>query len=493
MLCKRRSVKADSSMPRPHRIARHFVIDALLPSVFLAVAFSHAWASETSSPRNALVIGNAKYEPSIGKLRNPDKDAKAVALTLRSLDFSVTEKYDLSRDQLIRAVDEFRKSIRGSEVALLYFAGHGISVNGANYLIPIRSGFNPDGADPVSLRMLAETRLFNAEQAVADMNAGGARCNLIILDACRNTPIARTGYSRGIADNKGLAEMIPPAGSLIAFSTDAGQIAFDGDGSNGLYTEELLKNLRTKGLTIEQVFKRTRAGVMERSNGGQIPAEYSRLVGDDIFLAGRETSLAAPTKDTQASPLPEPIDLAKWAADGRSRDCIRGLQALAQSNGPGEYSLAPIEALLERAKMDLKEAVSPSSRVVTAEWICESVQNLLPECLPKDHPRFTELCAKAHNRRGDALLLLGKPEAALEEFDVAVPLAPKDAYILYNRGRAHLSLGNREAARADFLSAGNPNFEQPKARSLALQAIAQLDSSPEKLPDDTTVRVENTH
>ncbi len=138
------------------------------------------------------MIGNARYEPAVGKLRNTDNDAKAVAGTLRALGFAVIEKHNVTRDQLLRLVDEFQKTLPGAQIAVFYYAGHGISVDGANYLIPLKSGFNPQGAERTTLRMLAETHLFNAEQAVADMNAGGARCNLVILDACRNTPIART-------------------------------------------------------------------------------------------------------------------------------------------------------------------------------------------------------------------------------------------------------------------------------------------------------------
>lgn len=419
-----------------------------------------------------MVIGNAKYEPSVGKLRNPDCDAKEVAKTLRALGFAVVEKHDLSRGQLAEGIDDFRKVISGAEVALFYFAGHGISVGGANYLVPVRSGFNPDGADPTSLRMLAETRLFNAEQAVADMASGGARCNLVILDACRSTPIARSGYTRAAAGGTGLAEMAPPAGSLIAFSTDAGQVAFDGDGANGLYTEELLKNLRTRGITIEQVFKRTREGVMERSSGSQIPAEYSRLVGDDIFLAGHET---ASVRGEGPARHPEPADLARWAADGRSRDCLEALAELAESNGPGEYALAPLDALLERAKIDLKDAAPASRRVAVTEAVCAEVKEILPGCLPENHPRFSEFAAKARNRRGDALLLLDRPGEALEEFGAAAQLDPGDAYILYNRGRAHLALADKESARADFRAASDPKFDQPKARALALRAISEID------------------
>ena len=185
--------------------------------------------------RIALVIGNDRYESSVGSLRNSGNDAKAVAKALRSLGFSVTERHNLKRELLLQSVDEFRKSLAGAEVALFYYAGHGISINGANYLIPIDSGFNPVGADSASLRMLAETHLFNVEQAVVDMTSGGAKCNLAILDACRTTRLA-INRDRDINNHGTLVEMTSPTGSLIAFSTDSGHSALDGDGRNGLYT-----------------------------------------------------------------------------------------------------------------------------------------------------------------------------------------------------------------------------------------------------------------
>lgn len=441
----------------------------------LAVTVSALHGAPEAKQRTALVIGNARYEQSVGALHNTDNDAKAIAQTLRGLGFAVIERHDLTRDQLLRAVEDFRKTLPGSEVALFYYAGHGISISGSNYLIPLKSGFHPDVTDEVTLRMLAETRLFNAEQAVADMSAAGARCNLVILDACRNTPLNRTIRNRSVTGRGGLSEMTPPAGSLIAFATDAGQVAFDGDGSNGLYTEELLKNLRTPGLTIEQVFKRTRAGVLARSRGGQIPAEYSRLVGDDIYLAG--SAAPAPVSSRPPEPLEtvtDPARLTKLAAEGKSTECLKGLEALAAAGGSGDSALPVLEALLERVKEDLKQAASPSPKVILAAETCASVLRLLPECLPPDHARANPLAAKAHNRRGDALLLLGHPEDALKEFDAALPLDPADAYILYNRGRAHLALDQRDEARADFSAASSDKFAQTNAKTLARQALAEM-------------------
>ncbi len=438
---------------------------------FMLVVFAiPADAASKSSTRTALVIGNAKYEAAVGPLRNTSNDAKAVAQTLRDLGFAVIEKHNVTRDQLLRAVMEFRATLSNAEVGLFYYAGHGIAVAGSNYLLPIKSGYTPEGADDVTLRMLAETKLFNVEQAVADMKSSGARCNLVILDACRTTAVARTGRTRDATNPGGLTEMKPPAGSLIAFATDAGQTALDGDGANGLYTEELLKHLRTPGLTIEQVFKRTRAGVLERSEGGQIPAEYSRLVGEDIFLAGPAAS---------SPPMSVPVqltleDITKLAVAGKASECVTSLKQHAQANGAGDFAVLPLETLLEQVKEDLKDATTASPEVETAATTCELVIDALRDCLPPDHAKKANLTAKALNRHGDALLLLGRADEALDAYNAAIPLTPDDSYPIYNRARAHLALGNTAEAKAGFTAASNTKFNQPKARKLAEEALAKL-------------------
>lgn len=446
-------------------------------AAFLAVLGGESL--EAANPRTALVIGNTRYEAAAGPLKNSGNDAKAIAQALRGLGFAVIERRDLDRDAFLRAVEDFRKTLPGSEVALFYYAGHGISVAGSNYLVPLRSGFEPRGTDLAGLRMQAETRLFNAEQIVADMSAGGAGCNLVILDACRNTPLARLDdRSRSWTTQSGLAEMTPPAGSLIAFAADSGQTAFDGDGANGLYTEELLKYLQTPGLTIEQVFKRTRAGVVRRSGGGQLPAEYSRLIGEDIYLAGppesiqaslAESSLEKPTKEIV--PLEE---ISRLAETGEIDACAEALRQRGRDIGPGEYAVAPLNLLLEGAKENLKSADSASSRVVLALMACEAVLDVLPKTVLPTASERASLIATAQNRRGDALLLLGRNDEALEAFNAALPLAPNDAYVLYNRGRAYQALGNLDAARNDFSAAMAEKFEQPKARELAKTALETL-------------------
>ncbi|SKB04765.1 Tetratricopeptide repeat-containing protein [Prosthecobacter debontii] len=433
--------------------------------------------SAESPLRTALVIGNARYDQQAGPLRNTVNDSKAVAKALQELGFTVIEKHDLKRDDLLKAMLSFRQTLSEAEVALFYYAGHGIEVSGANYLIPLKSGYSPEGADDVTLRMLAETRLFNVEQAVADMCSGGARCNLIILDACRTTALARTGRTRDANDRGGLVEMKPPAGSLIAFATDAGQTALDGEGAHGLYTEELLRHMKIPGLTIEQVFKRTRAAVLERSEGGQIPAEYSRLIGEDIYLAGQALASEAPSPPMVKAEPVEPPTLAQimqLATNRMTEECLDALESLAETKGPGDYAEAPLALVLDQVKDDLKDAKEPSEKIDEAATTCAHLLRILPACLPPNHERYKSIAAKAHNRHGDALIILDQSQEAIASLDAAFALTPEDAYILYNRGRAYAILGQIEAARADFEAASDLKLNQPKARQLAQSALKEL-------------------
>ena len=426
----------------------------LLLLLFLSIITAHS-----AEPRIALIIGNSRYETAVGPLRNTVNDGKAMAKTLRTLGFTVIEEYNVTRDELMKAVIKFRTKLPGASVGLFYFAGHGISVAGANYLLPVKSGYSPESVTDSGLRLLAETKLFNAEQVVAEMSNSGAACNLVILDACRTTPIARNPAARDTTKT-GLVEMNPPAGSLIAFATDAGHAASDGDGANGLYTEELITHLITPGLTVEQVFKRTRAAVLARSEGKQIPAEYSRLIGEDIFLAGEAPHIPK----GQPIPVPTLAKLNKLAATGDTARCVEALRRFTRKNGP--TATAPIATLLDHIKEQLRDPKN-AEPALTA---CDLILDAIPESLPPAHP----LTAKAHSRRGDALLALTRPEEALAAFQAALALTPDDAYLHYNRGRTYLALDRKEEARADFTKAAEAKPKQPGARKLALEALAGM-------------------
>lgn len=437
----------------------------------------HAFGDETAGTRRvALVIGNRRYEPSVGPLRNSVRDAVAMAKALRSIGFTVIEKHDVTRDELLAALLQFRGKLAGAQVGLFYFAGHGISVAGANYLLPVKSGYSPEAPSATDRRLLAETKLFNAEQAVADMSSAGAGCNLIILDACRSTPVARDPLSRAGTPGGGLVEMNPPAGSLVAFATDAGMAANDGSWANGLYTEELIKNLLFPGINIEQVFKRTRAGVMDRSGGAQIPAEYSRLVGEDIYLVGppisKTTSAALPKAGAPAElTLP---GIQKLAAAGDATACVESLRQYTVANGIDAHADGPLATLLDLVKESLRNPLTARQNAASALETCDLVLEALADCVTADHPQRIVLMAKAYNRRGDAQLLLAHPEDALDSFDSAKNLDPNDGFILYNRGCALLALDQKEEARVQFTAVTEAKFKRSEASRLAKKALLEM-------------------
>ena len=218
----------------------------------------------------ALVIGNSSYLQ--GYLKNPVNDARAISQILKAKGFDVILKENVAnKDDMKRAVREFGAKIQNGGVGLFYYAGHGVQVNGINYLIPVRAQIN--------IEEEIEYESLDVGFVLAQMEAARNRMNIVILDACRNNPFARSFRSA----DRGLATINAPTGTLIAYATAPGSVASDGSGENGLYTEMLLKHIEKPGLKIEEVFKNVRAEVLQFSNGAQIPWESSSLVGDFYF------------------------------------------------------------------------------------------------------------------------------------------------------------------------------------------------------------------
>lgn len=230
--------------------------------------------------RTALVIGNATYEQ--GLLRNPVNDAREVGKTLTDLGFDVTLLLDQDLRQMEDAVRDFGRKIRSGGVGLFYFAGHGVQIEGVNYLAPI--GAKVEKEQDVKFESL------EIGKVTAEMEAAKNGLNIMILDACRNNPFARAFRSQ----NSGLAPINAPSGTYIAFATAPGYTASDGAGANGLYTEELLLNLRKPGLRLEDIFIQTRVAVKKKSNEKQIPWENGSLEKVVILNENRGAAPATP-------------------------------------------------------------------------------------------------------------------------------------------------------------------------------------------------------
>ena len=225
------------------------------------------WADE---PRHALVIGNANYETS--RLRNPENDAKSVAAALEKLGFEVTLVLNADQKAMKRAIDDFGRSLAAGGAGLFYYAGHGMQVNGENYLIPVGAVIQRE--DDIDIESVSLKRVLTR------LDGAGNRVNMVILDACRDNPFARSFRSTA----RGLALADAPTGTMIAYATSPGATAADGDGSNSPFAAALVEHMDEPGWAIEKVLKTVRKDVREATDGAQVPWDSSSLEGEFIFV-----------------------------------------------------------------------------------------------------------------------------------------------------------------------------------------------------------------
>lgn len=280
--------------------------------IFLALSF-HLRAQSGTEKRLALIIGNADYQ-NANKLLNPVNDARSMKNALSQLGFEVMEYENLTQREMKQVIDEFGRKLESYEVGLFYFAGHGIQANGNNYLVPVETNLTNE--------QQVEYDCVRADRVLGLMEYAKSKINIVILDACRNNPFKRS-WSRS-TQGEGLAFMNAPSGSLIAYATAPGKTASDGSGSNGLYTEALLKNLFSPDLTILQVFQNVRKTVVTESGQQQIPWESTSLIGDFFFNktqagANEQTpkkTLIAKSESTVTSPTTSTVNSrAIWKSD----------------------------------------------------------------------------------------------------------------------------------------------------------------------------------
>jgi cyclophilin family peptidyl-prolyl cis-trans isomerase/uncharacterized caspase-like protein len=238
--------------------------------------------------RTALIIGNGSY--SNGSLKNPVNDATDIASTLKRLGFNVVLKTNVRLRDMDSSIREFGKKLSKSDVGLFYFAGHGIQVSGVNYLIPV--GANIEKEEDVRYEAI------DAGRVLSEMAYANNGLNIIILDACRNNPFARSFRS----ESRGLAIIgHVPKGSFISYATSPGDLARDGEGRNSPYTKSLLQYMKQPGLPIEGVFKKVRQTLDDETGGKQIPWESSSLKGDFYFVHGKGSQASAVLKQEAAA------------------------------------------------------------------------------------------------------------------------------------------------------------------------------------------------
>ncbi len=299
--------------------------------------------AQASGGRYALVIGNSAYKDK--PLKNPANDAKDMGRTLQRLGFDVQLKTDVTLRDMEEAIREFGVRLKRGGVGLFYYAGHGVQVQGVNYLVPIGS--------KISSESDAKFECVDAGRVLGKMEDAGNELNIVILDACRNNPFARSFRSV----EQGLARMDAPTGSIVAYATAPNAVASDGKGQNGMYTKYLLENITTPGIPIEEVFKRVRISVLGESAKKQVPWESSSIAGY-FYLAG------APSQMQQS----QPAKAQQYTAEQRQqeqklKEYIAGLEAEKRHVERERAELARrTQQLDQEAAKKLSEAQAPQDK-----------------------------------------------------------------------------------------------------------------------------------
>ena len=266
------------------------LLSIMLASLLLALMIGNASAER----RVALVIGNAAYRHA-AELGNPRNDAADIAAALRSLGIEVVEGIDLDKPAMDRKIREFAQALSGADVAIFFYAGHGLQVNGSNYLVPVDAELLTAAAiDFEMLRLDTVQRIMESE----------AKTNILFLDACRNNPLsrnlARAMGTRSASVGSGLASAESGIGTLISFSTQPGNVALDGTGRNSPYALALAKQIRTPDKDLSASLITVRNEVMAATRRSQVPWEHSALTAS--FYFSRSTTITAPAS---APPRPE--------------------------------------------------------------------------------------------------------------------------------------------------------------------------------------------
>jgi len=308
-----------------------------------------------SERRIALVIGNGAYTGA-PSLKNPPNDARDMAATLKILGFEVASGVNVNQREMKRLIREFGQWLKGGGSGLFYYAGHGVQSKGRNYLIPVDADIQSEAE--------VEDSGIDAGLVLNYMDDAQNGLNIVILDACRNNPFARSFRSA----SDGLAQVDAPTGTLIAYATAPGRVASDGTGQNGLYTSELLKQMLVPDLSVTEMFMRVRANVMKQTANKQVPWEASSLVGTFYFREPIK-SLSVPTTikgANEAKIEPVAVEREHWETIRNSND-VQDYKDYLQTYPNGVYAgiaLAKIRQI-QTSKNEAANSGSPNPEAET--------------------------------------------------------------------------------------------------------------------------------
>ena len=307
----------------------------IVAAVLLCAGMTSAAQAEK---RVALVIGNSAYQ-AVPKLPNPDSDARLMSDTLKSLGFFVvggSARLDLDKAGFDASLQEFKTQLIGADVALFYYAGHGVETHGLNYLVPV-DAHPQDEADVF-------TQMVSTSDILDQLEKSGARINLVLLDACRDNPFSGHGVR---SKTGGLAQMPAPVGTLISFATQPRSVSLDGIDGHSPYTKALAEAMQKPGYGLFKTFNEVGLAVDKATGGQQLPWLSSSPITGNFYFAGKPEPAPADTKqasltsgDAPAATTPAPAAELRFSPpddplrQGIITDCDR-LAAMSYDTGHG--------------------------------------------------------------------------------------------------------------------------------------------------------------
>ena len=359
---------------------------AHITSLIFALFFTQTIA-QTPLKRIAFVIGNAVYKE--GALYNPVNDARDLAQTLRDIGFEVYKFENVAKSDFIKIINRYGRELKKdplSTVGLFYYSGHGMQIKGRNYLMPI-------DADDIEEEEDVDNQCINLDLLMTNLYDAGNKMNIMILDACRDNPfdygVEVIAQDSDTKRREGLAAMDAPVGTFIAFATSPNNTANDGDGLNGLYTQELVKAIQIPDLRIEQVFKKVRTQVKELSDGEQIPWENSSLENEFFFVRSKQAHTRGKiiTATNENLPLPE-----RYARD--MCGCLNGLIKLREKMDkmPTNIAADKLDRLEEEEEMTIEQS-DRCLKNITKDYL----ENLSPEDEKMAMTILKQVCPKVHS------------------------------------------------------------------------------------------------
>lgn len=350
--------------------------------------------------RVALVIGNAAY--SFAPLQNPVNDAQDISTELTNAGFTVQTTVNASLGQLEQAVETFILGLKPDDTALFYYSGHGMQIDGENYIVPI--GFAAHDEIDAKYSSFAVSRILDR------MINRRVRLSMLILDACRDNPFQLTR-----SNLRGWAPINGAAGTFIAFATAPGSTASDNTASrNGLFTTYVIQGMRTPDLGLDELFRNVREQVYKDSQGKQLPWTSSSVLGHFAFHAGPTPAPTAAAIQAPAGPVNVVAEMSRSIQANNRTPAVFKVRATAY------LTLGQVQA----AKDDFTQAIA--------------LNDQYPE---------------AYRGRGQAFLLLGDFAPAIADFSKAIQLNPSDYIALYYRSLAYTLTGENDQALADATAA----------------------------------------